>query len=289
MARATYEVQPGQEVVVILGGQPSETGAFSPSYFPPSLAAGTVGVQIVPLAGGLAVVARTTTPREQATNSAIYAATLTAPLETGVYSVLWDHNAGAAPFLSQTMNVGVNVPVTLPGGIPGDGVAGDSPVYITACAGSAPTATNEDLEAYMRGLVVDDPVAMNQLIVQCEYEIDAILGLWIRNPATGRKINVSNVIPVAPISPFPGELFAPFQRGVTVYQRSALRRAVCAQVEYHLKMGEDFFIKPRYQSVSGPQFSYTRGAGETPDLISPKARQHLDGTGLIRQTARAIV
>lgn len=282
MARANYEVEPLQQFIAILGGQPDASGAFP--NFPAGLT-GQVGVQVIPLTGGLAVIPRTTTPQEQGPNTGVYAVQLEAPEATDSYTLLWDHNNGGGPFITQSLNVGVTIPVTEPGGIPGDGVAGDSPVYITPCVAASPP-TNVDLEAFVQGLVVDDATAMNNLIVKCEWEIDAILGARIRNPATGRKIDVSKVVPVAPISPFPGELFAPFQRGINVYQRSALRRAVCAQVEYHLKMGEDFFTRQPYKKVSGPQFSYEREEGEGVKRISPVARQHLDGTGLILMMAR---
>jgi hypothetical protein len=285
MGRATYEVEPSQTFTAIIGGQPNELGEFSPSYLPPSLAPGTVGVQVRPLEGGGAVIPRMTTPREQAPNSAIYAANLTAPAETGSYTVLWDDNSGNPPFLTQTLEVGVIIPVTGPGSIPGDGVAGDKPVYITPCVEGDPP-TNEDLQAVIPGLVIDNLTIMNQLIVDCEWEIDSILGLWTRDPTTGRKINPNNIVQVATIIPYASELFAPLTRGITIYQLHALRRAVCAQVEYHLKMGEDFFLRPHYTTVSGPQFSRT---GETPDRIAPKARQHLAGTGLQRMTARLAV
>lgn len=282
MDRATYEVQPGEAFVAVIGGMPSEIGAFSPSYLPPSLAAGVVGVQVRPLAGGGAVIPRMTTPREQAPNSAVYAAVLTAPGETGEFTVLWDYNEGAGPFFTQTLSVGTGVRVTSPGG-EGDGLTLEAPVYITACVEGDPP-TNEDLEDGIQGIVVDDATAMDKLIVQCEWEIDSVLGTWVRNPETGRKINPKIVVPFAPISPFPGELFAPFQRGVTIYQLHALRRAVVAQVEYHLVMGEDFFRKPQYESVKGPQFSRTGLA----DRVSPKARQHLAGMGLIRNVGHLV-
>lgn len=283
MARATYEVMPGQQFTAVIGGMPDETGKFSPSYFPPNLAPGVVGVQVVPLAGGGAVIPRLTTPREQAPNSAVYAAQLTAPPTTGSYTVLWDDNSGNPPFLSQTLQVGVSIPISGTGSIPGDGVTEQKPIYITASTPGTPPK-NADLEANILGLVVDDPVAMDQLIVQCEWEIDSILGLWMRDPSTGRKINPNNIVSIGTILPFGGsELFAPLTRGITLYQLHGLRRAVCAQVEYHLKLGEDFFVKPHYDTVSGPQFSRS---GKQPDRIAPKARQHLAGTGLIRNTAR---
>lgn len=69
------------------------------------------------------------------------------------------------------------------------------------------------------------------------------------------------------------------------FQVDALKRATCAQAEYRDQMGEDFYIRAQYQSVSGPEFQTT---GALP-LISPKARRELSGSGLIQYGARAVV
>jgi hypothetical protein len=68
------------------------------------------------------------------------------------------------------------------------------------------------------------------------------------------------------------------------FQVDALKRATCAQAEYRDQMGEDFYIRAQYQSVSGPEFHTT---GALP-LIGPKARRELNGSGLIQYGARAV-
>ena len=69
------------------------------------------------------------------------------------------------------------------------------------------------------------------------------------------------------------------------FQVDALKRATCAQAEYRDQMGEDFYIRAQYASVTGPEFQTT---GQLP-LIGPKVRRELNGSGLIQYSARAVV
>lgn len=61
------------------------------------------------------------------------------------------------------------------------------------------------------------------------------------------------------------------------WQTVALTRAVCAQVEYRLVMGPDFFIQAQHDRVQGPDF---RTFGRLP-YLGPKAVRELEGSGLI--------
>lgn len=63
----------------------------------------------------------------------------------------------------------------------------------------------------------------------------------------------------------------------------ALRDATCAQAEYRNTMGEDFFVRAQFTSVSGPEF---RTQGRLP-VIGPKVMQELQGTDLVQRGARA--
>ncbi len=65
----------------------------------------------------------------------------------------------------------------------------------------------------------------------------------------------------------------------------ALNRALCAQAEYRDQMGEEFFIKAQWRSVSGPEFNTQ---GSLP-MIGPKVRRELAGTDLIQRGARAVI
>lgn len=66
-------------------------------------------------------------------------------------------------------------------------------------------------------------------------------------------------------------------------QVAQLLNATCAQAEYRDQMGEDFYIKAQWDSVSGPEF---RTTGRLP-LIGPKAMRELQGSGLIQYSGRA--
>jgi hypothetical protein len=69
------------------------------------------------------------------------------------------------------------------------------------------------------------------------------------------------------------------------FQVYALNRACCAQAEYRDQMGEDFYIRAQYASVTGPEFTTT---GHLP-RIGPKVKRELNGSGLIQYGARAAV
>lgn len=62
------------------------------------------------------------------------------------------------------------------------------------------------------------------------------------------------------------------------WRATALNRGVCAQTEYRLAMGEEFFIRAQHSRVSGPDFTTE---GRLP-YIGPKARRELAGARLLR-------
>lgn len=67
-------------------------------------------------------------------------------------------------------------------------------------------------------------------------------------------------------------------------QALALAYATCAQVEFRNAMGEDYFVRPQFDSVKGPDFTT---AGRLP-MIGPKVKRELSGTGLILKGGRAV-
>lgn len=58
----------------------------------------------------------------------------------------------------------------------------------------------------------------------------------------------------------------------------ALRRATCAQAEYRLAMGPDFFRQDQYETANGPDFSTTGTVGR----IGVRAREELRWSGLVQ-------
>lgn len=120
-------------------------------------------------------------------------------------------------------------------------------------------AQRADCVDYIEGLQVDDPVAFDRLIERAEKDVDQALGSYPRNDDTGLKL-------------------APLE--LDTNDRATLRDATCAQVEYRLAMGEDFFVKAQFAEVSGPEFS-TKG---TLPRVGPKTWQELEASNLLRLT-----
>ena len=65
---------------------------------------------------------------------------------------------------------------------------------------------------------------------------------------------------------------------LTAWRAAALTRAVSAQFEYRILMGEEFFARAQHATVRGPEFATS---GELP-YIGPKVTRELNGTGLLR-------
>lgn len=70
---------------------------------------------------------------------------------------------------------------------------------------------------------------------------------------------------------------------LSAYDNQKLKDATCAQAEYRNTMGEEFFRRAQWSSVSGPEFKTT---GKLP-LIGPKVMTELSGTDLVQRGARA--
>lgn len=62
-----------------------------------------------------------------------------------------------------------------------------------------------------------------------------------------------------------------------------LKNAVCAQAEYMLAMGDNFFVEAQYSSVRGPDFTTVGKRG----MIAPKAKRELALSGLTASMARS--
>lgn len=121
-------------------------------------------------------------------------------------------------------------------------------------------ATYADLEAYLEDSDVTVPdEAGERLIARCEYEVDTLLaGFGVPNDSTGLKYDPTT--------------------DLEDWQSAALNRAVCAQAEYHLVMGDDFFVQGQYDSWQGPDFA---AKGKLP-YFGPKVALELAGTGIAR-------
>lgn len=114
-------------------------------------------------------------------------------------------------------------------------------------------ATVTDLEDYLDRDTTDDDA---RVLDQAERDVDQILRLkGARVDATGLKVD-------------PASLGA--------HEAAALARGVCAQAEYRLAKGDEFFIHAQHSRVTGPDFATT---GKLP-YIGPKVWRELSATGL---------
>ena len=120
-------------------------------------------------------------------------------------------------------------------------------------------ADSADLTAYIAGLTFDDESVAEVILANAETDIDSILGGDPVPDGSERKLD-------------PDDL--------SWDEARALKRATCAQFEYRLEMGEAFFVRPQFDSVSGPDFSTS---GQAP-YIGPKAMRELSGSGLMQNT-----
>lgn len=111
---------------------------------------------------------------------------------------------------------------------------------------------------YTEGLVVDDPDAFARLCLRASRDVDLLLPA-----ATGPLVGGLKVDPADP------DLDADWLE--------ALKRAACAQVEYRIEMGEEFFARNQYAVTQGPEFTLT---GTLP-YIGPKVRNELVAGGWV--------
>lgn len=122
-------------------------------------------------------------------------------------------------------------------------------------------ATISELRAYtgQDSTALPDATA-TRAIEQAELDLDglAVIGHPV-NTTTGRRFD-----PTA----------------LSADRALALNRATCAQAQYRLAMGEEFFIMGQYAQVDGPDFT-TRG---TLPKVGPMVRRELAGSGLFRLT-----
>lgn len=118
-----------------------------------------------------------------------------------------------------------------------------------------------DFEAYVPGWTTNVQVDLEAILEQAERDIDSIIPGYIPQ-ANGLKF---------------GDPHGANELALRSYQVDALTRAVCAQAEYRIAMGPDFFVMPQYDSVTGPDFATV---GRAP-MIAPKVWRELRGFGLV--------
>lgn len=121
-------------------------------------------------------------------------------------------------------------------------------------------AQQADVETFVENWVTDDPDALARLISRCEDDIDLAVGALLVE-TNGRKF---------------GSPATTNEKHLRPDQVTSLRNATCAQVEYRFALGEQFFVMPSPEGVSGPDYT----AKGTPPKLAPKARRYLQDGGL---------
>jgi len=125
-------------------------------------------------------------------------------------------------------------------------------------------ATIDDFKEYVfdwneEGVYGDDRLAV--LLREAEKDIDDAVGGVPLNSDTGQKFILDD-----------GSLWN--------WQIACLRDAVCAQMEYRIEMGPDFFRSNKAKQVSGPD----RNVQVDNTYLGPKARRELTRGKLFRLT-----
>lgn len=114
-------------------------------------------------------------------------------------------------------------------------------------------ATQADFEAYVEGWVTEDAAALERLLKRAEKDID-------------REINT--VVPEGTVpDPTTDLIILPIE--LDAWRKKSLSRAVCAQAEYRLAKGEDFFVE---KQMRVGEFATT--SAKEPRL-APKAKEEL--------------
>jgi hypothetical protein len=120
-------------------------------------------------------------------------------------------------------------------------------------------ATPEDYAAFDPSSQMED-TELEPLLATAQKDIDWALGLYGRDVDTGDKINVEML---------------------TAWRAAALAWAVCAQAQYHLFKGEEFFASLRPLRQSSREGSIE---GQEP-FISPRASAELTRANFYRLTS----
>jgi hypothetical protein len=119
-------------------------------------------------------------------------------------------------------------------------------------------ATQADFEAYAIGWTTTDAVELNKILMAAERDVDRVLGYQApAREATGLRLDPTDL---------------------STGWATALKRAVCAQAEYRIEKGPEFFRSAQYASVGGPKFSTT---GVLPDIGPNVYRELAAAPGLV--------
>lgn len=125
-------------------------------------------------------------------------------------------------------------------------------------------ASVEDFENYVEGWETDDQAALERILERASRDVDRFVGAQYRMQDNGYRFGDLTVNPQA----------------LTQGQIDAVKRSTCAQAEYRITKGEEWFVEDQYEAVSGPDFATK---GKLP-RFGPKAREELRNSGIVKAT-----
>lgn len=122
-------------------------------------------------------------------------------------------------------------------------------------------ATPDDMPLFDPTFVVpDDTTELEGLLEVASRDIELAIGLYGRDATTGDKLNVANLVE---------------------WRQKSIARACCAQAQYHMFKGEEFFASVRPMEQGTREGSMK---GQEP-FIGPKCSSELARGGFYRLTS----
>lgn len=131
-------------------------------------------------------------------------------------------------------------------------------------------ATVAEFEGYVEDWVTGDEEALKKALHKASTDVDRWVGPSWKVQTNGLRL---------------GDVDGDNEQGLSQGQVEALKRATCAQAEYRIEMGPDFFIRAQHDQTSGPDFSTK---GKLP-FFGPKAQIELRYSGLNRAVGGRLV
>jgi hypothetical protein len=130
-------------------------------------------------------------------------------------------------------------------------------------------ATVADFEDYVEGWATDDEDVLKRTLHRASRDVDRFVG-----PCWSME---SNGLRFGDLTENPKKL--------SDEQRAALVAATCAQAEYRIEKGEDWFVHDQYKQTNGPDFATVGRLNR----FGPKAREELRYSGLSRAQGGRLV
>jgi hypothetical protein len=130
-------------------------------------------------------------------------------------------------------------------------------------------ATTKDFEDYVEGWETEDAGTLERVLERASRDVDRYVGAAWPVESNGMRFGDLGENP----------------KKLTADQIESLTRATCAQAEYRIEKGEDWFVHDQYKSANGPDFATVGKLSR----YGPKMRDELKYTGLNRAVGGKLV